>query len=275
MSSPDFDFAALENAEIAAFVDFFRAAPDDIRSRYELDARDVGDAVCFTCRGLDPPAVFRRAARLGVASETTEESLEKVLTYMSERTPGYAVTASVHSRPGQLESWLQQRRFTRAWAWMKFSRDCSIEPEADPPGLEIALADASLRNDFGRVMVEAFGMPSSIAPWLGELAGRENWIAAMAFNKGTPVAVGTAYVSGHHAWLGFGATLPEYRRLGAQTALLRRRIREAADRGARVAVTETGERVPDRPSNSYRNILRVGFREMYLRQNYLSPMHPD
>jgi hypothetical protein len=36
-------------------------------------------------------------------------------------------------------------------------------------------------------------------------------------------------------------------------------------------VTETGERVPDKPSDSYRNILRAGFHERYLRQNYLSP----
>jgi hypothetical protein len=53
--------------------------------------------------------------------------------------------------------------------------------------------------------------------------------------------------------------------------MLARRLTEAAARGARVAVTETGERVPDKPSHSYRNILRAGFEEMYLRQNYLSP----
>jgi hypothetical protein len=44
-----------------------------------------------------------------------------------------------------------------------------------------------------------------------------------------------------------------------------------AARGARTAVTETGERLPDKPSNSYRNILRAGFHERYLRHNYLSP----
>jgi GNAT superfamily N-acetyltransferase len=78
-------------------------------------------------------------------------------------------------------------------------------------------------------------------------------------------------VSSEHAWLGFGATLPAYRRHGAQNALLARRLGEAAARGARTAVTETGERLPDKPSDSYRNILRAGFHERYLRHNYLSP----
>ena len=40
----------------------------------------------------------------------------------------------------------------------------------------------------------------------------------------------------------------------------------------RVWRTETGERLPDKPSNSYRNILRAGFTEAYVRQNYLSPL---
>lgn len=48
-------------------------------------------------------------------------------------------------------------------------------------------------------------------------------------------------------------------------------LAEAAARGARTAVTETGERLPDKPSMSYRNILRARFHERYLRQNYLSP----
>ena len=37
-------------------------------------------------------------------------------------------------------------------------------------------------------------------------------------------------------------------------------------------VTETGERVVGRPSNSYRNILRAGFRPAYVRPNLVSPI---
>jgi len=36
-------------------------------------------------------------------------------------------------------------------------------------------------------------------------------------------------------------------------------------------VTETCERTEDRPSASYRNILRAGFAECYLRPNFVSP----
>jgi hypothetical protein len=54
---------------------------------------------------------------------------------------------------------------------------------------------------------------------------------------------------------------------GSDSARTSHRIGVAV-RGARVAVTKTDERLPDKPSNSYRNILRAGFKAMYLRQNY-------
>ena len=121
------------------------------------------------------------------------------------------------------------------------------------------------------MVAAGFGLPPAVAPWVGALAGRAKWVCVMAFADTSPVAAGAVYVDGEYAWLGFGATLETHRRHGAQTALIARRLSEAAARGARVAVTETGERLADKPSNSYRNILRAGFEEMYLRQNYMSP----
>jgi GNAT superfamily N-acetyltransferase len=265
------DFVALENAEVAAFTDFYRAAPAEVRTAYAIDVTDVAGAICFTSAGLDPPAVFRRVVRLGVGHPVTEAELDKACAYMAARTPGYAITVSAHSQPPELESWLQRRGFTRGWAWMKFARPCNDLPKTETR-LEVRVVDASLGDVFGCVIAEAFGMPSAASPWMAALAGRTGWVCVMAFSGGTPVAAGAAYISGDHAWLGFGATLEAHRRLGAQNALLARRLQEATARGARVAVTETGERVPHRPGNSHRNILRAGFREMYVRQNCLSPL---
>ena len=58
--------------------------------------------------------------------------------------------------------------------------------------------------------------------------------------------------------LGFAATLPEHRGKSGQNALLAARRRHAREAGCDVVVTETGELRDDRPSSSYRNILRAG-----------------
>jgi hypothetical protein len=70
------------------------------------------------------------------------------------------------------------------------------------------------------------------------------------------------------AEFGIAATLEPARGRGCQLALLHRRILDAAAAGCHTLFVETGERIPDRPSASYRNILRAGFEEAYLRPNW-------
>jgi len=264
------EFAALENAELRAMADFYRAAPEAARAAYAVDVHEVAGVTCMKSRGIEPAVMFRRAAGLGVGHEASEAELERVLAHMGAGAQRYAVPLAPHARPAALAAWLEGRGFTRGYAWMKFSRPCRDAPQAKTD-LEVRVVARDLGGEFGRVVVEAFGLPAGMAPWVGALAGRPHWVCVMAFDGGAAVGTGAVYVNGEHAWLGLGATLPSHRRLGAQNALLARRLKEAAARGARVAVTETGEQMPDKPSISYRNILRAGFKERYLRQNYMSP----
>ena len=264
------DFAALERIEFDASADLWRAAPEDVRAAHAIELREVGGAQCMSSRGIEPPALFRRAVGLGVAREASEADLDAALAHMKARGLRYCVPAAAPYKPAALGAWLERRGFTRGYAWMKFARACDTSFKA-ATDLELRLVGREHGADFGRVIAEGFGLPDAIARWVGALPGRPHWACVMAFADKTPAAAGAVYVSGDYAWLGFGATLPAYRRHGAQNALLARRLAEAASRGARTAVTETGERLPDKPSGSYRNILRAGFHERYLRQNYLSP----
>jgi GNAT superfamily N-acetyltransferase len=264
------DLAALETVEFDASVDLWRAAPDAVRGAHAIEVRGIGTATCMTSRGIEPPALFRRAVGLGVAHEASEADLDAVVAHMASRGARYCVPVAAPYRPSALGAWLERRGFTRGYAWMKFSRPCDASLKA-PTDLEVRVAGPELGADFGRVVAEGFGLPAAIASWVSALPGRPHWLCVMAFAGSAPAAAGAAYVNGEYAWLGFGATLPAFRRHGAQNALLARRLTEAASRGARTAVTETGERLPDKPSNSYRNILRAGFEERYLRQNWMSP----
>jgi len=264
------DFAALEKVEFDASVDLWRAAPDDVRAAHAIEMRETGSATCMTSRGLEPATIFRRAVGLGAGRAASEAELDAVLDHMNSSGLRYAVPVAPAYQPSSLGAWLEQRGFSRGYAWMKFSRPCDASLQA-PTGLEIRVVGPGLGGEFGKVVVAGFGLAPAIAPWGGMLTGRQDWVCVMAFAGSTPVAAGAAYVSGAYAWLGFGATLPSHRRHGAQNALLARRLAEAAARGARTAVTETGERLPDKPSHSYRNILRAGFEERYLRQNWMSP----
>jgi len=262
--------AALETIEFDAQADLYAAAPEDVRAAHTIAVRSVGGALCATSAGLEPAAIFRRVLGLGVGRPATQAELDEVLAHMSALGTRYVVPFAPGYQPDSLPAWLEKRGFTKGYAWMKFSRPCEPLPKASTD-LDIRVVGADLGTQFGKVVHEGFGLPPVVGQWVARLAGREHWVCTIAFDGNTPVGAGAVFVKGEYAWLGFGATLPSHRKRGAQNALLARRIEEAAARGAKVAVTETGEQQADKPSNSYRNILRAGFEEKYVRQNYLSP----
>ena len=77
------DITALENVEFKAMIDLWQAAPTELRVANEIEVRDIGHATCMTSRGIEPPAVSRRAARLGVEHATSEAEAEDVLEFMN------------------------------------------------------------------------------------------------------------------------------------------------------------------------------------------------
>lgn len=261
---------ALENIESAALADFFRAAPAHLRAAHGIESRRVVGATLLLSRGIEPGVLFRRVTGLGVERAATEAELQAALEPMAALGAQFAVAVGPDSAPPELQQWLQARGFMRGYAWMKFRRSCDA-PVAAPTDLEVRVVDRQDAAAFGRVIAEGFGLQPLMAQWAGQLPGRSGWCCVMAFDGDAPVAAGATFVSGEYAWLGLGATLASHRRRGAQNALLARRLQEAAARGARVAAVETGERQTDKPGNSYRNILRAGFAEAYLRQNFMSP----
>jgi GNAT superfamily N-acetyltransferase len=103
------------------------------------------------------------------------------------------------------------------------------------------------------------------------LPGLDGWHSFVAWADGEAAAAGALFVEGDAGWLGAAATRPAFRRRGAQNELLAARIERARELSLRVLAVETGEPVEGKPGGSYRNILRAGFREQYVRANWLSP----
>jgi GNAT superfamily N-acetyltransferase len=121
---------------------------------------------------------------------------------------------------------------------------------------------------FGTIAAVGFGMPAWGAELFAHLPGRADWRCYVARVDGEAQACAAMLIEDGIAEFGIAATLEAARGRGCQTALLHRRIGDAAAAGCRTLFVETGERVPDRPSASYRNILEAGFEEAYLRPNW-------
>jgi hypothetical protein len=201
-----------------------------------------------------------------------EGHLEEAVAWVSSLGVDYYVPVTP-GLPGSeaAEEWLRLNGHERGYAWMKFVRDAVPSDLPEPAGVEIAELAAGEGEDFGGIAAEGFGLPPWARPLFANVPGRPGWHCYVAFVDGRPAACAAMLADGGVAEFGLAATLEPARGRGCQLGLLRRRIADAAGAGCHTLFVETGERVPDRPGGSYRNILRAGFEEAYLRPNWRRP----
>ena len=106
-------------------------------------------------------------------------------------------------------------------------------------------------------------------PLIAALVERPEWYLYMSFAGDTPAGTGALFVKDDVAWFDWASTHRSFRGRGGQGMVLCERIKAAIDLGCKLMLTATGEDVEGDPQHSYKNILRMGFRETYLRENYV------
>ena len=259
------DGRLLELVEAEAFADLFRAAPVELAEEHGIASVDLGaGAVCTVAAGM-PSLMLNRVIGLGVGRPASSGMLDLVEEAFGETR--YLVAVAPDARPPELVTWLRGRGFEPGYAWMKFRR--GPEP-AESVATDLVVSREDDGVGFARAVAEGYGMPAWIEGWLSRLAGRAGWHCFVARAGREPAAGGAVFIQPPAAWLGIAGTSPRFRRRGGQAAVMAARVAAAVAAGCTLLVTETGERVDDRASTSYGNILRAGFREAYVRPNYAS-----
>lgn len=231
------------------------------------DATEAGGAIVLRIDEAPGSPMVNRIVGLGLERPATEAGLDEALAAMGAGVT-YYVALAPEAKPPELGSWLRERGLEPGWGWMLFRR--GVEP---PPAPATSLDVTEVRTPedavaFARVVRTAYELPEAIEPRLAR-APDTGWRSWLALDQGEAAGAAALYAAAGVAYLGFAATLPEHRGKGAQNALLAARIDRAAELGCDVVITETGERRGDRPSNSYRNILRAGFTEDAVTANWL------
>lgn len=256
----------LEQAEHEAWEDLYRACPAELASGLGLAVERMDGALYLQARAI-PLTQFNRLSGLGLAAD--ERAIESALRRF--RDAGIA-QAWCQVAPGPLQARsaaqlakaglrLHERR------WVKFWR--SVVPTTQTATeLEIVPVDRGSASQFADAVLAGFGMPPALKPWLMALPERAGWQCFMALAGDVAVAGAALRMAGGIGWLGIGATRPEHRRRGAQSALLAARIEAGLAAGAEGFATETGRPLPGEPGPSFANIKRAGFRIAYERPNW-------
>jgi hypothetical protein len=262
--------ARLELVEAAAYTALWQAAPETARREGSVEARTIAGALCTAVAAVPENTMINRVTGLGLHGAPSEGALDEIDAFFRAAGTRYAIAASPFAAPGLREQ-LEARGFEEGYAWMKFRRGVEPVPPVETE-LRVEEIGPERGETFGSVVARGYGMPESAAVWLGAASAAPGFRVFLALDGDEPAGAAGLFVGEGIGWLGLAATVPEQRRRGAQGALLAARIRAAAAAGVTELATETGEQLPDRPSNSYRNLLRTGFEEQYVRPNYLSPV---
>jgi GNAT superfamily N-acetyltransferase len=231
--------------------------------------RTVAGAVCTAVAAARGNTMINRVTGLGLHRAPSETDLDEIDAFFRAAGTRYAIAVSPFAAPGLREQ-LEARGFEEGYAWTKFRRGVEPAPQAETE-LRVEEIGPDHGDAFGSVVARGYGIPAAAAGWLRAATTAPGFRVFLAFDGDEAAGSAALFVGEGIGWLGLTATVPEHRRKGAQGALLAARIRAAADAGVTEVATETGERVEGRPSNSYRNLLRTGFEEQYVRPNYLSP----
>jgi len=253
----------VEAVEAAAWADCY-ATP----AGAELGAATarIADAAVMRMKKL-PAGFFCKVVGLGMERPATAATVLDILAWYHDA--GIAdiwFQPSPAARPDGLVALLDGfgiRPVARKWG--KFTRDTGAPPEGRTD-LELREVGAEAADDFATCVVEGFELPEFLHPWAGALPGRAGWRCYVAYDGAVPAACGALFCKADAGFIGFDATRPAFRRRGAQGALLARRIADAGAAGIHTLTCETGVDEGS-PGPSWRNIVKAGFRLLYVRPN--------
>lgn len=261
-----------DDIEARAWVDYYDAAPAELRRTLGIAHERVADATLLLAPGFETP-LFNRAIGLGLRSPAGQDPIAQVAAaFAAAGSRDWWLHVNTHAQPRDTALSLEAAGWRPAERanWVKMLRpagavdagETTLRVEAGTDHDADAIADAITRG---------FGLPSFVAPWLRALHGRPRWRLYGVFDGATAVGGGALFVEGDQAWVGIGSMLESHRRRGGQRAVMARRVDDATRAGVRWIATETGE--PTNEVNpSLLNMQRCGFECVASRRNLLPPL---
>jgi hypothetical protein len=264
----DLDAPQLETHEANAFADLYRAPLGEIKEVVSADRMPIGSGWAVMTPTVDILA-FNRVIAVGVGEPADDTRLDGIVeTFREGGIPRFFFQLAPQAGPQDLAERLAARGFELYNNWVKLYRTVD-----NPPKIETDLRIEQIGREqaelFANVLCHAFEWPAKLRPMIGSLVGEPGWVHYLAFDGDRPAATAAMYVREEWCWIDFASTAVEYRGRRAQSALIARRLRDAAELGCRHVIVETAEDRPDKPAISCRNVQRLGFQIAYLRPNWL------
>jgi GNAT superfamily N-acetyltransferase len=256
--------AEWEHATLRVREDIWRCAPLDAVTEAGVQLRWFGPvlATCFADLPDEPLMnVIQGAAEPGAVAG---HHLDAAIEWMRDWEVEYLVPVP-QVRPGSelAETWLDWHGCEQSTVVRRYARPLGDPPARHAPGVEVRKLPPVAEEGLDCFLTATDPVPFHAGFLLTDLPCLPGWSCYFAYLDGEPAACGSMRIEDGIALLCLDATMPEARRCGCQSALVHRRLADAAAAGCHTALAL----VPDEPalgsSPTARNLKRAGFREAY------------
>jgi len=258
-----------ETADAEAWWSMLEAADPGYRDRYNIRSERSGSMVVGATGSFDVVAL-NRAVGIQIDHATTIEEIRRIGQIFEEcGSRRYAIQLCPSASIPEVLKLLKSEGFVHFNNWTKLIRPVEDPaPDADSR-VRVERIDEEHAPIFAEIVCHSFGWPGLMKQWISRMVGTEGWYHYLAYENDAPVATGAMFVHDTIAWFGYAATRPDFRRHGAQSGLICKRLDDARSAGCSHIVVETAEEQPEKPNPSYHNLIRYGFTPAYQRPNYL------
>ncbi|WP_404430760.1 GNAT family N-acetyltransferase [Sutcliffiella horikoshii] len=251
----------VEQSEIDALEDRLIRVKSMNGNAMGVELQRFGNAVAFSVKNIPGPS-FNTAK--GISGENTD-FLDEIVDFYASR----GIPARFEVTPGNASTDLFRKLSTKGFFQSGFHttlyRPLSTgEPSLNGADNAVQMEEISIENFdiFGELYTRGFGMPTTFKDYVTAnnkvLAESDNWTFYLARVGGEPAGIGVLYVKNDVATLAASTTVPEFRNKGVQTALIQKRMQQAADEGCRYLVGQAAF-----GSVSQKNMERAGLRVAY------------
>lgn len=267
----------VEFSEARAYRSLMQAAPEPLLEAHDMHSLSIGSAVAVVSGTVTNSLNMNRVIGLGVAEAASEEVLDEIFALYQRHGVSFGIELCPVAAPAALKAWLQQRRMRRGVATAMHYREAQpISPvDRSSSSLTVRRAKPSESDLVAEICCSVFRMPEPARAALAGTAVLSDWRQWIGYADGRPVAAALSFIRDGIAWLGWDATVPEFRGRGAQSALIAHRINDACSSGCEYITTETAPGIGERADASFRNYARNGFSFAYERFTYISMRKPN
>lgn len=259
----------VEFSEARAYRSLVQAAPAAFLEQHGFKAVMFGSAVAVVAPSVTNTLNLNRVIGLGVDEPASPEMLDAIAELYERHGVPYGIEVAPCAQPGELPNWLRRRRLRRTVGTAMIFRAAEAVPRYSGP-VAVVRACGEEQEIVADICCTVFRMPPVVRTLIANLGGYAGWRQWLAYLGPEPVAAGLSYVGEEVAWIGWAATLPEYRGHGCHMALVAHQSRDAADTGCRYITAETAVSTAVRRNPAYQNCEKLGFLFAYERATYVA-----